>query len=265
MNNILEKIVEQTREEIAGRRKKIAAGDFNAFAEYHRKRRDFKDALEHGSGLVSVIAEIKKASPSKGVIRENLNPAAIAADYQSNGASAISVLTDEPFFQGKLTDLQEVSARVTIPVLRKDFIVDFYQIEEARAWGADAILLIAKITDGQQLYELHDAAVECGLQTFVECYDEQDFERLDFERFDVVGVNNRNLETFEVELHRGVELLQRTPDEVVRVSESGFYNPGDLSMLQKNGIHSCLIGEHLMRSEDPGKELDRFTTAFNVP
>ncbi len=262
MSSILEKIVEQTREDISRKRRKIAIDDFNGFGEYHRTRRDFAKALVSRNGI-SVIAELKKASPSKGVIRDSFNPGGIAQSYENNGAAALSVLTDEPFFKGALTYLQEASSIVSIPVLRKDFIIDFYQIEEARAWGADAVLLIVKITDGQQLYELHDAAKEAGLQTLVECYDEDDWERLDFNRFSIVGVNNRNLDTFETDLHRGVHLLRQAPKGVIRVSESGLNQPEDLVMLSENGIPCCLIGEHLMRAEDPGAELARLIAPFS--
>ncbi|MDG5766476.1 indole-3-glycerol phosphate synthase TrpC [Balneolales bacterium ANBcel1] len=263
MANILDKIVDQTREDIGRRRKKVAQHDFQSFAEYHRTRRDFGEALRD-TDHVSIIAEIKKASPSKGVIREDFSPVIHARDYLENGASAISVLTDEPFFQGTLSYLQEVSALSTVPVLRKDFIIDFYQIEEARAWGADAILLIVRITDGQQLYELHDAATECGLQVLVECYDEADFDRLDFGRCTMVGVNNRDLDTFRVDLHRGVSLLNRVPENIVRISESGLNQPSDLMYLHENGIHSALVGEHFMRQKDPGSELRRFLEIFNT-
>ncbi len=262
MNGILDNIVTKTREDIAVRRRKVAGSDFKSFEEYHRPRRDFQKSLSDSRGGVSVIAEIKKASPSQGVIREDFQPVSIAETYCRNGASAISVLTDEPFFQGRLSYLQEVSAISNIPVLRKDFIVDFYQLEEARAWGADAVLLIVKITDGSLLYELHDAAVECGLQTLVECYDEADWERMDFERFSVAGVNNRNLDSFEVDVHRGISILAQAPEGVVRVSESGLNKPADLRTLHENGIHSALIGEHFMHAYDPGEELARFLNVF---
>ncbi len=261
MASILEKIVTQTREDISNRKKKISADAFNSFAEYVRPRRDFRKALNQ-TDQVSVIAEIKKASPSKGILRKDFNPVVIAQSYLENGAAAISVLTNEPFFQGTLPYLQEVSAVASVPVLRKDFIIDFYQIEEARAWGADAILLIVKITDGSQLNELHDAATECGLQVLVECYDEADWDRLDFGRVSVVGVNNRNLDTFEVDLHRGVELLSKAPGGVIRVSESGLSEPGDLVMLQQNGIQSALIGERFMKAQNPGEELFRIRSPF---
>ncbi len=258
MTDILEQIVERTRSDLARRKKKIPAGSLDSFGEYHRPRRNFAGALRRHGG-VSVIAEIKKASPSQGVIRHDFNPAVIARSYEKNGASAVSVLTDQPFFQGEQIHLQEVSAMVNIPVLRKDFIIDPYQIEEARAWGADAVLLIVKITEGDQLYELHDAAVACGLQTLVECYDHRDWERMDFHRFRIAGVNNRNLETFEVDQNRGISLLQTAPEGVVRVSESGIHDPGDLERLSHSGIHAALIGEHFMRAADPGRELARFT------
>lgn len=257
MNTILEKIVNKTREDLAGRKKNISAHNFFSFADFGRSRRDFSGSLSSGSGI-SIIAEIKKASPSRGVIREDFNPSALAITYTSNGASALSVLTDEPFFQGSLKYLREASSVSQLPILRKDFILDPYQVLEARAWGADAVLLIVKILNGEQLYELHHAAVESGLQVLVECYDETDWEQIDFDRISIIGVNNRNLDTFEVNLHRGLELLKTAPEGVIRVSESGIHKPEDLMLLADNGIHSALIGEHFMRSPDPGHELSRF-------
>ncbi len=260
-DSILEIIVKKKREEVAVRKKAVGARDFQSFEEYQRPRSDFGAALIKPDG-VSIIAEIKKASPSKGVIRDDFNPALIAKSYQENGASALSVLTDEPFFKGSLMYLQEVSAMVTLPLLRKDFIIDPYQIAEARAWGADAVLLIVKILDKNQLYDLHAAAREIDLQVLVECYDHQDWDKLDFDVISIVGVNNRNLDTFEVDLHRGISILENAPAGTTRVSESGLGNPEDLHLLKDSGIHSALIGEHFMRAEDPGNELARFTAIF---
>ena len=257
MNTILEKIVNKTRDDLAIRKKNIPAHNFTSFADYSRPRRDFSSSLKSGSEI-TIIAEIKKASPSMGIIREDFNPTSLAQSYTRNGASAISVLTDEPFFQGSLKYLRDVSEVSRLPILRKDFILDPYQMLEARAWGADAVLLIVKILGGEQLYELHHAAIESGLQVLVECYDIADWERIDFDRISIVGVNNRNLDTFEVDLHRGIELLARAPEGVIRVSESGIHKPEDLMLLSDNGIHSALIGEHFMRSQDPGYELSRF-------
>lgn len=257
MRNILEDIVLRTKEEIKQRKKRFSLKSFHSFEAYQRPRRDFAQALNQ-KGKVSVIAEIKKASPSKGVIRKDFNPLEIAINYEENGAAALSVLTEEAFFQGRLSYLELVSSSVDIPVLRKDFIIDPYQIEEAKAFGADALLLIVKILDGNQLFELYDAAIECGMQVLVECYDEADRNRLDFNRISILGVNNRDLSTFKVDLHRGIALLKEIPAGIIRVSESGLNEPESLSYLLENGIHSALIGEHFMRSADPGAELARF-------
>lgn len=261
MTGILEKIVERTREHVAAERRKVSAGDYASFELYHQDRRDFGGALM-AADEVRIIAEVKKASPSKGVIREDFDPLALARSYEQGGAAALSILTEPYFFQGDPQYLQQVRREVSLPCLRKDFIVDVYQLEQARGLGADAVLLIVKITSGNQLYELHDAARELGLQTLVECYDEADWDRLDFSRFDMVGVNNRNLDTFEVNLHRGVSLLQTAPQGVVRVSESGLSCAEDLVFLRDRGIHSALIGEHFMRCDDPGAEVGRFLAPF---
>ncbi|MFO7800006.1 MAG: indole-3-glycerol phosphate synthase TrpC, partial [Rhodohalobacter sp.] len=204
---------------------------------------------------VSIIAEIKKASPSKGVIREDFDPVKIADQYIESGASAISVLTDEPFFQGSLQYLEIISGLSPIPLLRKDFIVDPYQVKEARAFGADAILLIATICEGNQLSELLAAAKELELQALVECYHSKEIESLNWEEIEIVGVNNRNLATFEVDLHRGIDLLKQAPEHVVTVSESGIHKKEDLQKLQDNGINAALIGEFLMKQKNPGNAL----------
>jgi indole-3-glycerol phosphate synthase len=205
--------------------------------------------------MVSIIAEVKKASPSKGIIREDFDPVRIADQYIEAGASAISVLTDEPFFQGSLNYLEKISGMSPIPLLRKDFIVDPYQVKEARAHGADAILLIATICDGNQLSELLAATNEFGMQALVECYHPEEVESLNWEEIAILGVNNRNLATFEVDLHRGINLLKQAPDHVVTVSESGIHKQEDLHKLLENGINAALIGEHLMKQENPGDAL----------
>lgn len=251
MANILDEIVEQTRLDIARRKKKIARSDFNSFELYERTRRNFRAALSEDED-VAIIAEIKKASPSKGEIRSDFNPQHLAASYEKGGAAALSVLTDEPFFKGTLNYLQQASEAVQIPMLRKDFIVDPYQIEEARAYGADAILLIATILEGQQLAELHHAAEEADLQCLVECYNDEDMKYVNFNQISIIGVNNRDLKAFEVDLHRGVEMLQSCPDHLVKVSESGLGSAEDLHILYKARINAALIGEHFMRQEDPG-------------
>ncbi len=251
---ILDTIVARTRADLKVRKRTAKQQDFASFSEYHRPRRDFGAALFQPD-RVSVIAEIKKASPSQGVIRKDFFPAEIAESYQKHGAAALSVLTDGPFFQGSLMYLQEVSSVSGIPVLRKDFVIDPYQVSEARAWGADAILLIVRILDDTQMKELLAAAAEEGLQVLVECYGREDWDRVDFDLVSIVGVNNRDLGTFKVDLHQGVSLLSEAPDGVLRVSESGISSPDDLAYLKRHGIESALIGEHFMRAADPGLAL----------
>ncbi|TVQ69690.1 MAG: indole-3-glycerol phosphate synthase TrpC [Balneolaceae bacterium] len=262
-NKILDTIVVRTREDVAVRKRLVNERDLRSFDAYHHPRRDFGAALVTPDS-VSVIAEIKKASPSRGIIRSDFNAVSIARTYERHGASAVSVLTDEPFFQGSLSYLRDVSSVSAIPVLRKDFIMDPYQVTEARAYGADAVLLIVRILDDSQLMELHAAAAEEGLQVLTECYDRQDWDRLDFDMVTIAGVNNRNLDTFEVDLHRGVSLLATAPEGVVRVSESGLSTREDMAYLQKHGIHSALIGEHFMRAEDPGAELSNLTRKESI-
>lgn len=252
MSNILEQITEKTAEDLIKRKREVSFADFNSFEGFEKDRVSFKKALDR-SEAVSIIAEVKKASPSKGIIRPDFEPVDIALRYEEGGASAISVLTDEPFFKGDLKYLEAISKRVQLPLLRKDFIIDPYQIKEARAFGADAVLIIVAITEGTQLEELIHAAKEFGLDALVECYDQYDLDRLNFDMVDILGVNNRDLKNFEVDVHRGISLLQQAPEGTVLVSESGLSSGEDLALLQNGGIHSALIGEYFMRKKDPGQ------------
>ncbi|WP_138429502.1 indole-3-glycerol phosphate synthase TrpC [Fodinibius saliphilus] len=252
MSNILEEIVEQTASDLKKRKKERSFSDLGDLELYEEKSQNFAESLLQDND-VAIIAEIKKASPSKGLIRPDFDPQKIAAQYQEGGASAISVLTDEPAFKGSLKYLEISSREVSIPLLRKDFIIDPYQIKEAKAFGADAVLLIATITDGHQLQELLHATKEFELQALVECYSEEDFQYVNFEEVDILGVNNRDLRTFEVDLHRGVELLHKAPDDTVLVSESGLGSAGDLQFLFEQNIDAALIGEYFMRQSNPGE------------
>lgn len=251
MSSILDKIVSQTSEDLIKRKREISFNDLHSLEGFEKKRIDFKGALNK-SDQVSIIAEVKKGSPSKGVIREDFDPLDIALRYEEGGASAISVLTDKPFFMGDLEYLSIISKRVQLPLLRKDFIVDPFQIKEARAYGADAVLIIVAITDGSQLNELLAAAKEFELSALVECYDREDFDRLDFDQVDILGVNNRDLKDFEVDVHRGINILKQAPTDTILVSESGLSSGEDMALLMKEGIHSALIGEYFMRQTDPG-------------
>ena len=254
MATILDQIVEKTASDLAKRKRKVSWKDLESFKLYESEKASMAKALKKAN-VVSVIAEIKKGSPSKGIIRHDFDPEKLAKQYIKGGASAISVLSDEPFFMGSLDYLEAVAEVSKIPVLRKDFIIDPYQIKEAAAYGADAVLLIATLCRGDQLNELLAATKEFGLEALVECYHEEEVDDLDWELVEILGVNNRDLSTFEVNLHRGVELLKKSPVEIVRVSESGLSSPDDLVFLQKNNIDAALIGEHFMRKEDPGKAL----------
>jgi indole-3-glycerol phosphate synthase len=259
--DILQKITEQTKEDLKKRKRKVSFKDLESHELFEKGRKSFSNALNKPD-TVSIIAEVKKASPSKGIIREDFDPLRIAESYFENGASAISVLTDEPFFKGSLNYLESISKISPVPLLRKDFLVDPYQVKEARAFGADAVLLIATICEGKQLSELLAATKEFGMQAVVECYHEEEIDSLNWDEIEIVGVNNRNLSTFEVDLHRGVDLLQKAPEDVIRVSESGIHKPEDMKVLYENGIHSALIGEHFMRQPDVGKALKQFLEEF---
>lgn len=263
MSDILAKIVEKTTLDLAKRKREITLRDLESLELYNEECRDFRAALDQKNS-VSIIAEVKKASPSKGVLRSDFDPLDIAQQYIKNGAQAISVLTDEPFFQGSLTFLEQISKISTVPLLRKDFIVDPFQIKEAKAYGADAVLLIATMYNGTQLEELISVTKEFGLQALVECYHEEEIKDLNWDQIELVGVNNRNLSTFEVDLHRGVSLLNYSPNHVVRVSESGLHRPEDILYLWENGIQSALIGEYFMRQKDVGDALKDLMNGFNT-
>ena len=214
---------------------------------------------------VQIIAELKKASPSKGVIRDDFDVTRLAGDYITNGAAALSVLTEERFFKGNPDYMTQLSESVQVPLLRKDFIFDFYQLQEARGIGADAVLLIATITSGNQLMELHHAATELGLETLIECYDPEEFSMIDFKSAEIVGVNNRNLNTFQVDVHRGIDALKSLPDHILTVSESGLSSPEDIRLLQSESIDAALIGEYFMRQKEPGKALCKLTSIDYEP
>lgn len=263
MNDILEEILEKTASDLSKRKREISFRDLESMELYNKERLDFKNALETNNS-VSIIAEVKKASPSKGIIRADFNPLLIAEEYINNGARAISVLTDVPFFQGSLDYLEQISKISSVPLLRKDFIIEPFQVKEAKAYGADAVLLIATMYSGTQLSELLSAVNEFGLQALVECYHEEEFHALDWDRVEIVGVNNRNLSTFEVDLHRGVSILNQAPNNVVRVSESGLNQPEDILFLLENGIHSALIGEYFMRQNKIGESLNELITKFEA-
>ena len=226
-------------------------------AEQLGGQRDFVGALREtmAAGRAGVIAEIKKASPSKGVLRADFRPAEIAASYASGGAACLSVLTDAPFFQGSAAYLEAARAACTLPVIRKDFIVDAYQVDEARAMGADCILLIAACLDPGLMRELEAQALALGMAVLVEVHDGAELDRALRLHTPLVGVNNRNLRSFEVSLDTTLDLLPQVPDDRLLVTESGILARADVLRMRGAGVHAFLVGEAFMRAADPGAAL----------
>lgn len=254
METILDRIVAQKRIEVEAARKRVPAEELSERLALAPPVRDFAAALVRGPGI-GVIAEVKKASPSAGVLREDFDPVAIARAYQTGGASALSVLTDEPFFQGKLAYLTAIRQAVDLPLLRKDFIIDVYQVLEARIAGADAVLLIAEILDDKQLPILIAAIHSARMQALVEVYEPSNLTRVLETDAVLIGVNNRDLRTFEADLEHTIRLAPRVPPDRVLVSESGIRTADDIARLQKVGVRAVLIGETFMRSGDVGAKL----------
>ncbi len=247
---ILDTILEEKRTEVARRAAETPLVELKSRARDAAPPRDFAGGLvRNPSGTPAVIAEVKRASPSKGLIRADFDPVAIARCYEAAGASAISVLTDEKFFQGSLRYLMAVRQSVGLPVLRKDFLIDGYQVHEARAAGADAVLLIVAALDRDTLAELMDLAGELGMQCLVEVHDEREMETAVYAGATLIGINNRNLYTFEVSLETTKRLLPMARDRRV-VSESGIFTSADLRTLGALGVDAVLIGEALMRERD---------------
>ena len=259
MANILDTIVEEKRREV-GRlpERTVSAGDLRAAIESLGGRRDFAAALRQPRlGSVALIAEVKKASPSAGVIRPDFDPVRIARAYETAGASCLSVLTDEKFFQGSLQYLRQIRVAVRLPLLRKDFIIDERQILEAVEWGADAVLLIVAILSDDQLRRFHRLATEAGLAALVEVHDESELDRALTAEARLIGVNNRNLKTFKVDLATAERLAQRLFSAVRRdaagpllVAESGIHTRNDVERLARCGARAVLVGESLMRHAD---------------
>ncbi len=260
MSDILQRIVAVKREEVAALLAARPLASLRAEAESARPgRRDFEGALRAhvGQGRAAVIAEIKRASPSKGLLRDPFEPAVIAESYARHGAACLSVLTDERFFQGSAAFLRQARSACPLPALRKDFIVDPAQVYEAAAMGADAILLIVACLDDAQLAELEACARDLGLAVLVEVHDTAELDRALRLHTPLVGVNNRNLRTFEVSLQTTLDLLGRVPAGRLLVTESGIATAADVRRLRDAGVHAFLVGEAFMRAADPGLALQQ--------
>ena len=259
MSDILKKIIATKRDEVAAARvvKPLSVLEDEAAAQ--PPARDFVAAIRNklGHGQPAVIAEIKKASPSKGVIRPDFQPAEIARSYAQNGAACLSVLTDREYFQGAPAYLQAARAACDLPVLRKDFMVDAYQVVEARAMGADCILLIAAALDLPQMQALEQLAQRLGMAVLVEVHDGEELTAALQLQTPLIGINNRNLRTFDVTLQTTLDLLARIPLERIVVTESGILTPEDVALMRRHEVATFLVGEAFMRAADPGAELAR--------
>ena len=257
MSDILDKILEVKRTEIAAAKAVRSLAEVQAAALAQPQPRGFVKSLQDkiAAGKAAVIAEIKKASPSKGVIRADFRPAEIAASYAQHGAACLSVLTDEQFFQGSAAYLQAARAACDIPVLRKDFMIDAYQVYEARAMGADCILLIAAALSLENMQQLEALAHELGMGVLVEVHNAEELELALQLQTPLLGINNRNLRTFEVTLDTTLGLLSRIPAGKIIVTESGIFTAEDVALMRSNAVHTFLVGEAFMRQPDPGLAL----------
>lgn len=255
--DILKKILARKQEEIAERLGHTSIDDLKKQIESTSPVRGFIKAIKKklAQGEAAVIAEVKKASPSKGLLRENFVPAQIAASYETGGAACLSVLTDKDFFQGCEAYLKQARDACSLPVIRKDFIVDPYQVYEARAMGADCILLIVAALDDSAMHSLYQLANELGMDVLVEVHDADELVRALKLELALVGINNRNLRTFETSLRTTVDLLGSIPSDVIVVSESGLHKSEDIAMLRQHDVNTFLIGEAFMRCDDPGGAL----------
>ncbi len=258
MNSYLDKIIEQTASTVELEKQKIPLQELRSYLSDLNETKGFFESIKarHNDGLISVIAEIKRASPSQGLIRKNFNPKDIARSYQASQATCLSVLTDTPFFQGSIEDLASVREVVDLPLLRKDFIIDEYQIYQSRFYGADCILLIASVLTDIQLKEFKEIAQDLNLDVLIEVHDKPEMDRAKDLGFSLIGINNRDLKTFKVNLETTINLSKDLTDKII-VSESGIKTKEDIEKIISSGTKTFLVGETFMRASDPGEELKK--------
>lgn len=257
--DILKRILKRKAEEVAARQKKVPLQELSQRAKSASAPRGFVNALREkiAEGKPAVIAEIKKASPSKGVLREDFSPTEIAKSYEQHGAACLSVLTDIDFFQGADEYLVAARNACSLPVLRKDFVIDPYQVTEARAIGSDCILLIVAALSDTQLSELSDLAASLNMDALVEVHDKEELDRALVLPISLIGINNRNLHTFETHLETTLDLLEAIPGDRLVVTESGIYTVADIATMRQHNVNVFLVGEVFMRADDPGEALER--------
>ncbi len=255
--DILKKILHRKQQEIAERSKRLPIHLLQQLAENTEPVRGFVEAIERklAAGQSAVIAEVKKASPSKGVLRADFRPAEIALSYENGGAACLSVLTDQDFFQGHEDYLKQARTACQLPVIRKDFIIDPYQVFEARAIGADCILLIVAALDDEQLEQLSQLAIQLDMDVLVEVHNEEELHRAMVANLPLIGINNRDLHTFETSLTTTINLLNFIPDETIVITESGILGKEDVALMREHGVNGFLVGEAFMRADEPGEAL----------
>jgi len=254
---ILDKIIVKKRQEVEQAKAISAIADLETMPLFERSCYSLRDSIFHAARK-GIIAEYKRASPSKGIINDHSSVAEVVAGYQAAGASAVSVLTDSEFFKGSLADLTAARGELEIPLLRKEFIVDEFQIVEAKAYGADIILLIAAVLDPQQVRALSTFAQSLGLNVLLEVHNREELERSIVDSVDAIGVNNRNLKDFSVSLDHSLELVNLIPDRFIKVSESGISDPATIRQLREAGFQGFLIGENFMKTGDPVRAIEQF-------
>lgn len=268
-NTFLDRILAQKSADIAASRAPAALARYQDAAQQQPPSRDFTGAIQRRSQsaqpTLALIAEVKKASPSKGLLLADFDPVRLGTTYAANGVAAISVLTDAPFFQGSLDDLRAVRAAVDVPVLRKDFVIDACQVYEARAAGADAVLLIAAALDDRQMADLHALITEMGMAALVEIHDESELERTLSLGAALLGINNRDLRSFNVDLNTTARLAALVPDDVTLVAESGIGSPADVRRMGELGAHAVLVGEALVTADDIGATVRQFSDQPRIP
>ncbi|MGA9213361.1 indole-3-glycerol phosphate synthase TrpC [Kaistella sp.] len=252
--NILDKIIEHKKQEVADAKSKISLAQLKDSEFFQRKTFSLKESVKSGSGI---IAEFKRKSPSKGIINDKAAVLEVAKSYENFGASGISILTDEIFFGGNLQDLMKVRNEISIPILRKDFMIDEYQFYEAKTNGADVILLIASCLSPIQVQEFTELSHELGLEVLLEIHTEDELEHFN-KNIDLVGINNRNLKDFKVDLQHSVDLKNQLPKDVLSVAESGIYDLKDYQFLKEKGFDGFLMGEYFMKNENPGSKFEEF-------
>lgn len=258
MDNILDKILATKKNEIKNAKQLFSLSDLTEKIEINNDERDFVAALQgkHKIGSQAVIAEIKKASPSKGIIREAFDPISIALSYEKGGAACLSVLTDKEYFQGDINYIQQIKQTCQLPILRKDFIIDPYQIYESKAFGADCILLIAAALDLSEMKEFEAIAESLNMAVLVESHNQAELEKAIELNTLLIGINNRNLKTFDVSLQTSIDLKEKIPSGRIAITESGIFTREDIDFMNEHAISTFLIGEAFMRDVDPGQSLE---------